>query len=121
MPLTYVKTSDPRTEEIRKQNDRFRTQVISKNVDTRTLKRLSPRALEEVIHLVRNFESFAPQWDILGEHATGAFVYNKTWYVFHIEYFFHPYTMDPKYENPADLTMTYRALCVMTANEFCIC
>lgn len=107
---------------IRELNDRFRkgdTSISGQIVFTRGINNLleeQDKAPDDLMHLVRSYDSFTPENDPHGEHDFGSFLFAGYTTFWKIDYY-DP-TLKWGSDNPADNTKTCRVLTVMLAEEY---
>ena len=98
-------------------NDNFRKTFIGGQVLlTAGIVAMSPEDKAIIVSLVQNFDNFNKGNDPYGEHDFGSFDYKDEKILFKIDY----YDLNNEFmsENPADPTVTNRALTIMTAYEY---
>lgn len=99
-------------------NDRFRKGDMSLGQYNMTqgVKALTPEKRQQLIQLVRDFDSFTPGNDPYGEHDFGKVKFNGEDYCFKIEYY-DP-TLTYHSSDPASPNATRRVLMLMRIDEY---
>lgn len=106
-----------KVEQICQLNDAFRQSFLGGQVMiTNGMDRLSPSAKLELFDVIKGYKAFTEDNDPHGEHDFGSLTFHGERYFWKIDY----YDNDMLYHSPdpANPSLTKRALTIMTAEEY---
>lgn len=105
------------TARIRELNDRARQSFTGcRVVITEGIQAMDDTAVNQILAQVRSYDQFTPDNDPYGEHDFGSFHHDDVQVFWRWDYYDLDYSMHSP--DPADETVTARALTIMLAEEY---